>query len=263
MSLGEINQIRDHLNSIITAKKYDNPDVARQVIDDLSELNSIELTKELIAQSRIAAAVSKLTSKPQDTQIRKLSSELFTKIQTIVKQRPTTPTNMKNVGGENKEAEKEKFSRHFLKELQKVYQSGYKHKPEQITSKIVDDIEEFEDSFSKFTFLINLITDDAKEREFHFKEKLLRGDITPSEFVSLKKDDVLTKEEKEKLKKIEEDNMNKAMAPKPPAFASKNYSCPKCKKNNVSFRQLQTRSADEPMTTFFTCGDCGYEWKRY
>ena len=39
------------------------------------------------------------------------------------------------------------------------------------------------------------------------------------------------------------------------------FTCRKCKSNNCSYYQLQTRSADEPMTTFVTCLSCGSRWK--
>lgn len=37
--------------------------------------------------------------------------------------------------------------------------------------------------------------------------------------------------------------------------------CGKCKQNKVHYYQLQTRSADEPMTTFCTCTNCNHRWK--
>jgi DNA-directed RNA polymerase subunit M/transcription elongation factor TFIIS len=39
------------------------------------------------------------------------------------------------------------------------------------------------------------------------------------------------------------------------------FICRKCQKNNCSHYQLQTRSADEPMTTFVSCNECGNRWK--
>ena len=39
------------------------------------------------------------------------------------------------------------------------------------------------------------------------------------------------------------------------------YTCGKCKKNRCSYYEMQTRSADEPMTMFFTCLNCGHRWK--
>jgi len=40
-----------------------------------------------------------------------------------------------------------------------------------------------------------------------------------------------------------------------------NFTCYKCKSKKCTFYQLQTRSADEPMTTFVTCLDCSNRWK--
>lgn len=39
------------------------------------------------------------------------------------------------------------------------------------------------------------------------------------------------------------------------------YTCFKCKKNECTYYQLQTRSADEPMTTFVTCVNCESRWR--
>lgn len=39
------------------------------------------------------------------------------------------------------------------------------------------------------------------------------------------------------------------------------FKCNRCKSKNTSYYQLQTRSADEPMTTFVTCNNCESHWK--
>jgi transcription elongation factor S-II len=44
-------------------------------------------------------------------------------------------------------------------------------------------------------------------------------------------------------------------------MATDEYKCSRCHKRECSFYQLQTRSADEPMTTFITCLNCGKRWK--
>ena len=43
--------------------------------------------------------------------------------------------------------------------------------------------------------------------------------------------------------------------------ATDTFVCRKCKSNKCTFYQMQTRSADEPMTTFVTCLTCDNRWK--
>jgi transcription elongation factor S-II len=43
--------------------------------------------------------------------------------------------------------------------------------------------------------------------------------------------------------------------------ATDEFKCYKCQKRVCTYYQLQTRSADEPMTTFITCLNCGNRWK--
>ena len=43
--------------------------------------------------------------------------------------------------------------------------------------------------------------------------------------------------------------------------ATDEFKCYKCKQNVCTYYQMQTRSADEPMTTFITCLKCGNRWK--
>lgn len=37
--------------------------------------------------------------------------------------------------------------------------------------------------------------------------------------------------------------------------------CPKCPNEQALFVEVQTRSADEPMTIFYQCTKCSYNWK--
>jgi transcription elongation factor S-II len=43
--------------------------------------------------------------------------------------------------------------------------------------------------------------------------------------------------------------------------ATDQFKCYKCKKRKCTYYEMQTRSADEPMTTFVTCLNCGNRWK--
>lgn len=45
------------------------------------------------------------------------------------------------------------------------------------------------------------------------------------------------------------------------AAATDTFTCRKCKGNQCTYYQLQTRSADEPMTCYISCINCGNRWK--
>ena len=60
----------------------------------------------------------------------------------------------------------------------------------------------------------------------------------------------------EKKRKLDENKFNGNMQ-----ATTDSYKCRKCFSTKCSHYQLQTRSADEPMTTFVTCLNCGNKWK--
>lgn len=74
-------------------------------------------------------------------------------------------------------------------------------------------------------------------------------------------DDLKSAELKEEEKKLEDENMRVAQVSQEVPSITDTLSCPKCHKREVSFYQAQTRSADEPMTTFCTCQPCGHQWR--
>jgi DNA-directed RNA polymerase subunit M/transcription elongation factor TFIIS len=58
-----------------------------------------------------------------------------------------------------------------------------------------------------------------------------------------------------------EENMGRAMTAQEERAMSTSMTCCKCKQSRVAYSQAQTRSADEPMTTFCECTVCGNRWK--
>ncbi|KXT15432.1 hypothetical protein AC579_10584 [Pseudocercospora musae] len=95
---------------------------------------------------------------------------------------------------------------------------------------------------------------------------LLRRDvytmkITPKRFVAMTSDELKSEEMRKEDAALEKENMNKAMTAQEEKAISTTFQCGKCKQQKVAYSQAQTRSADEPLTTFCECTVCGNRWK--
>ena len=93
------------------------------------------------------------------------------------------------------------------------------------------------------------------------RTRVLSGEISPSRFVRMTHEELKSKEQRDVEKALQKENMNNAMVPQEEYSVSRTIQCGKCKKSNVKYTQAQTRSADEPMTTFCECMSCGARWK--
>ncbi|OAL55820.1 transcription elongation factor [Pyrenochaeta sp. DS3sAY3a] len=93
------------------------------------------------------------------------------------------------------------------------------------------------------------------------RKDVMSGEIPPKKFVVLTHDEMKSDERRAEIQKLEDANMKEAMVAQVEKAISKEFQCGKCKKKMVSYSQAQTRSADEPMTTFCECMNCGNRWK--
>ena len=93
------------------------------------------------------------------------------------------------------------------------------------------------------------------------RTRVLSGAITPEKFVVMSHEELKSAERRAEDKKIEQENMKAAQAPQAEKSISTSLTCGKCGQKKVSYNQAQTRSADEPMTTFCECTVCGNRWK--
>ncbi|KAI1115690.1 transcription elongation factor s-ii [Nemania sp. NC0429] len=90
---------------------------------------------------------------------------------------------------------------------------------------------------------------------------VMSGAISPEKFVVMTSKQLQSAEQRKVDAALEEENMKKAQVPMVEKSISDTLECSGCKKKMVSYSQAQTRSADEPMTTFCECTNCGKRWK--
>jgi len=93
------------------------------------------------------------------------------------------------------------------------------------------------------------------------RKRVLMGDVSAKRFVVMTHGEMKSDERRAQDEKLEAENMKQAMVAQVEKAVSKEFQCSKCKKKMVSYSQAQTRSADEPMTTFCECMNCGNRWK--
>jgi len=92
--------------------------------------------------------------------------------------------------------------------------------------------------------------------------RVLSNEVTPDVFVRMSHDQLKSAERREEDRKIEKENMDKAMVAQAERSISTSLQCSKCGQRKVTYTEAQTRSADEPMTLFCTCLNCGKSWKQ-
>ena len=94
----------------------------------------------------------------------------------------------------------------------------------------------------------------------NFKKKILSGKIKPQDIPGLTFQQVFPEhwkklmDEKYKKEKMLYEEKQEAMTTQ--------YKCGRCKSRKCTYYELQTRSADESMTIFITCINCGNRWKQ-
>lgn len=93
------------------------------------------------------------------------------------------------------------------------------------------------------------------------REDVVSGETPAAKFVVMTSEEMASDEQKAALKKINEENLFKSLAAQEAEAETDAFQCGKCKQRKCRYRQAQTRSADEPMTTFVTCVACGNRWK--
>jgi transcription elongation factor S-II len=93
------------------------------------------------------------------------------------------------------------------------------------------------------------------------RRRVLLGEIPASRFVVMTDKELASDEQRAKDEELQKENMKKAQVPMAEKSISDALKCGKCGQKKVSYSQAQTRSADEPMTTFCECTVCGNRWK--
>ncbi|ODM94916.1 Transcription elongation factor A protein 1 [Orchesella cincta] len=89
----------------------------------------------------------------------------------------------------------------------------------------------------------------------------LEGRISPVKLSTMTAEEMASDELKSLRAQFIKESIENAQLATIPGTKTDLLRCGKCRKRNCTYNQLQTRSADEPMTTFVLCNSCGNRWK--
>lgn len=109
------------------------------------------------------------------------------------------------------------------------------------------------------SFYTNLKSD-SYVQNLTFKERILNSEIDYKNISKLSNHEVHPLKWADFIKKkIETEKLKYEL--KPEAMTDM-FKCTKCGSRSCTYYEMQTRSADEPMTQFITCLDCNNNWKQ-
>uniref|UniRef100_A0A3Q3QDR1 Transcription elongation factor A (SII), 3 n=1 Tax=Monopterus albus TaxID=43700 RepID=A0A3Q3QDR1_MONAL len=93
------------------------------------------------------------------------------------------------------------------------------------------------------------------------RRNVLAGSIELSRIAAMSAEEMASDELKQLRNVLTQEAIREHQMAKTGGTTTDLLQCGKCKKKNCTYNQVQTRSADEPMTTFVLCNECGNRWK--
>ncbi|XP_055452204.1 transcription elongation factor A protein 2 isoform X2 [Psammomys obesus] len=93
------------------------------------------------------------------------------------------------------------------------------------------------------------------------RQNVLCGAITPQQIAVMTSEEMASDELKEIRKAMTKEAIREHQMARTGGTQTDLFTCSKCRKKNCTYTQVQTRSSDEPMTTYVVCNECGNRWK--
>ncbi|KAF5909041.1 transcription elongation factor A protein 2-like isoform X6, partial [Clarias magur] len=93
------------------------------------------------------------------------------------------------------------------------------------------------------------------------RRNVLCGNISCERIANMTAEEMASAELKEIRKALTKESIREHQLSKVGGTETDMFVCGKCKSKSCTYTQVQTRSADEPMTTFVMCNQCGNRWK--
>lgn len=141
----------------------------------------------------------------------------------------------------------------------KSYEIDCNHLAAQIEDQV---FQEFKSTDIKYkTRLRSRISNLKDSKNPELRRNVLSGNIRPERIASMTAEEMASAELKQIRETLTKESIREHQLSRVGGTETDMFVCSNCKGKNCTYNQVQTRSADEPMTTFVVCNNCGNRWK--
>ncbi|XP_014249670.1 transcription elongation factor S-II [Cimex lectularius] len=260
-----------------------------QALELLKTLQSLPVNLDILTKTRIGMTVNALRKSSNDDEVISLSKTLIKNWKKFLGGKETPPTSSSKKLKNNREEKKEEPQREKEKPKQTSFpptntvdavrlkcrellvnalkidgdqQEGYAP-PEELAEELEEAIfQEFKNTDSRYKNRIRSRVSNLKDtKNPQLKANFLCGVLSANKLATMSAEEMASDEMKALRNKFVKESIDDAQLATVQGTKTDLLKCGKCKKRNCTYNQVQTRSADEPMTTFVLCNECGNRWK--
>ncbi|XP_062545743.1 transcription elongation factor S-II isoform X2 [Armigeres subalbatus] len=272
-----------------------------QALDLLRELQRLNIDLDILTKTRIGMTVNELRKCSKDDEVISLAKSLIKSWKRFLAATPPSketskesskssskPSSNKSESGNKKESDREK-------DIRKPTQTSFPAPPNNTTDavrlkcremltnalridgeapegcqtpeELADELEEaiyveFKNTDMKYKNRVRSRVANLKDpKNPSLRSNFISGAITAQRLAKMTPEEMASDEMKTLRDRFVKEAINDAQLATNQGTKTDLLKCGKCKKRNCTYNQLQTRSSDEPMTTFVLCNECGHRWK--
>lgn len=267
-----------------------------QALELLKELQNLSVNLEILTKTRIGMTVNALRKSSKDDEVISLSKTLIKNWKKFLSG-PTSNTPSKesstSSASKNKSKDSSKSDKRDSEEKDRKIQSSFPASnttdavrikcrelllaalkvegedqegyaaPEQLAEELEEAIfGEFKNTDMRYKNRIRSRVANLKDtKNPTLRTNFLIGAITATRLATMTAEEMANDEIKQLREKFKKEAIDDAQLATNPGTKTDLLKCGKCGKRNCTYNQMQTRSSDEPMTTFVLCNECGNRWK--
>ncbi|KAG7214305.1 hypothetical protein INR49_023164 [Caranx melampygus] len=248
----EVERIAKKLDKMVHKKNTDG------ALDLLRELKNIKMSLETLQSTRVGMSVNAVRKQSSDEEVQNLAKTLiksWKKLLGVKKsgETPTTPTSPTSP------APPTQMTTGPLEWTVSTLQ----HRLKNISFHMINTIfQEFKSTDMKYkSRLRSRISNLKDQKNPDLRRNVLCGNISPERIASMTAEEMASAELKQIREALTKESIREHQLSKVGGTETDMFICNKCHGKNCTYTQVQTRSADEPMTTFVLCNSCGNRWK--